>query len=123
MGAAMLLFPAAHDASLIALGLMIGQQLGDGLFVVWDVNQVSLRQSLTSEHVLGRVNAGFRVAGQGAMLAGALIGGLLGELAGLRVTLVIASCGLIAAALVVMLSPAWSARHAPPELATGEATA
>ena len=67
---------------------MVGQQFGDGLFVVWDVNQVSLRQSITSEHVLGRVNAGFRVAGQGAMLAGALAGGVLGELVGLRITLV-----------------------------------
>jgi MFS family permease len=122
MGAAMLLIPAAHDASFFALMLMIGQQFGDGLFVIWDVNQVSLRQSITAEGVLGRVNAGFRVAGQGAMLAGALAGGVLGELAGLRLTLVIASCGLIAAAVVVMLSPAWSARHAPAvELGTSEA--
>jgi hypothetical protein len=86
--------------------------LGDGLFVIWDVNEISLRQAITPDHVLGRVNAGFRVAGQGAMLAGALAGGILGELAGLRLTLVIASCGLLAAAFVVMLSPAWSARQA-----------
>lgn len=124
MGAAMLLFPAAHDASFIALMLMTAQQLGDGLFVVWDVNQVSLRQSLTSEHVLGRVNAGFRVAGQGAMLVGALAGGLLGEFVGLRFTLVLASCGLLAAAAVVMLSPAWSAKHAPiAEMSGGEVAA
>lgn len=128
MGAAMLLFPAAHDASVFALLLMIGQQFGDGLFVIWDINQVSLRQMITPEHVLGRVNAGFRVAGQGAMLAGALAGGLLGELAGLRFTLVLASSGLMAAAVVVMLSPAWSAKHAPVtespgEVATGEVAA
>ena len=113
MGAAMLLFPAAHDASLFALLLMTGQQFGDGLFVIWDINQVSLRQSLTSSHVLGRVNAGFRVAGQGAMLAGALTGGLLGELIGLRLTLVIAACGLFVAAGGLMLSPVWGVRRAP----------
>ncbi|HVP05993.1 MAG TPA: MFS transporter [Dehalococcoidia bacterium] len=122
MGAAMLLFPAAHDASIFALLLIIGQQFGDGLFVIWDVNQVSLRQAITPEHVLGRVNAGFRVAGQGAMLAGALAGGVLGELIGLRVTLVIASCGLLGAAGVVMLSPAWSARHAAAPGLAAEAT-
>ena len=94
------------------------------MFVIWDVNQVSLRQSETPEHVLGRVNAGFRVAGQGAMLAGALTGGLLGEFVGLRPTLVLASCGLLAAAAVVMLSPARTARRSPVmETAPGEATA
>lgn len=124
MGAAMLLFPAAHDASLFALLLMTGQQFGDGLFVVWDINQVSLRQSITPQDVLGRVNAGFRVAGQGAMLAGALAGGVLGEVIGLRPTLVLASLGLVAAGTVISLSPAWSARHAPaPELAAGEIAA
>jgi len=124
MGAAMLLFPAAHDASVFAMLLMIGQQFGDGLFVIWDINQVSLRQSITPAHVLGRVNAGFRVAGQGAMLAGALAGGVLGELVGLRTTLVIASSGLIAASGVIVLSPAWSAKQTTGgELAAGEAGA
>ncbi len=112
MGAAMLLFPAAHDASIVALLLITAQQLGDGLYVIWDVNQVSLRQALAEPQVLGRVNAGFRVAGQGAMLAGALTGGLLGELIGLRLTLVIAACGLFVAAGAVMLSPAWGVRRA-----------
>jgi MFS family permease len=111
MGAAMLLFPAAQDASILALMLMVGQQLGDGLYVIWDVNEISLRQSLAPPHVLGRVNAGFRVAGQGAMLLGALAGGVLGELIGLRPTLVIASGGLFAAAMFVALSPAWRVKR------------
>jgi predicted MFS family arabinose efflux permease len=124
MGAAMLLFPAAHDASLFALCLMIAQQFGDGLYVIWDVNEVSLRQSITPSEVLGRVNAGFRVAFQGAMLAGALVGGVMGEVIGLRTTLVLASCLLMSAAFVIVLSPAWSAKHGPaPELATGEVAA
>jgi len=124
MGAAMLLFPAAHDASFIALMLMVGQQFGDGLYVIWDVNEVSLRQSITPSEVLGRVNAGFRVTFQAAMLAGALVGGILGEVIGLRTTLVLASCLLMAGGFVIILSPAWSARHAPvKELAVGEVAA
>ncbi len=115
MGLPMLLFPAAHDASIIALALLLGQQFGDGFFTVWDINQVSLRQSITPEQILGRVNAGFRFAGQGAMLAGALAGGLLGELIGLRTTLVFASLLLFLAASVVATSPAWSAAHHLPE--------
>jgi predicted MFS family arabinose efflux permease len=115
-GATMFLFPAAQDASLIALLLMIGQQFGDGLFVIWDVNQVSLRQSIAAPEVLGRVNAGFRVSSQGAMLLGALVGGVLGELIGLRTTLFLASGLLFSASFVIVLSPAWSARHAVTEL-------
>jgi len=121
MGAAMLLFPAAHDASFIAVMLMIGQQLGDGMYVIWDVNEMSLRQSITPTEVLGRVNAGFRVTFQAAMLLGALAGGVAGELIGLRTTLVLASCLLMTGGLVIVLSPAWSARHVPvKELAVGE---
>jgi predicted MFS family arabinose efflux permease len=124
MGAAMLLFPAAQDASLFALCLMIAQQFGDGLYVIWDVNEVSLRQSITPPEVLGRVNAGFRVTFQAAMLIGALAGGVMGELIGLRTTLVLGSLLLASGGLVIALSPAWSARHAPiAELATGEVTA
>lgn len=110
MGAAMLLLPAAHDASFFALMLMTGQQFGDGLYVIWDVNEVSLRQSITPADVLGRVNAGFRVAFQGAMLAGALAGGVLGEIIGLRMTLVLASCLLMADALIIVLSPVFAIR-------------
>jgi MFS family permease len=120
MGVAMLLFPAAQDASLFALLLMVGQQLGDGLYVIWDVNEISLRQSLAPSHALGRVNAGFRVAGQSAMLAGALAGGLLGEFVGLRPTLVIASCGLFAAAALLFASPVWGVRREVQEVAAAE---
>lgn len=124
MGAAMLLFPAAHDASLIAAALMVGQQLGDGLYMFWEVNQISLRQSLTSSHVLGRVNAGFRVSFQAAMLGGALVGGVLGEVIGLRTTLVLASLLQVGAAAVIALSPAWSARQPQAtEFAASELTA
>lgn len=124
MGAAMLLFPAAHDASFLALMLMVGQQFGDGLYVIWDVNEVSLRQSITPSEVLGRVNAGFRVTFQAAMLAGALTGGVLGEIIGLRTTLVLASSLLMSGGLVIMLSPAWSAKHSPvKELTVSEVSA
>jgi predicted MFS family arabinose efflux permease len=112
MGLLMLLFPAAHDASLIALALLVGQQFGDGFFTIWDINQVTLRQSITAEHVLGRVNAGFRFAGQGAMLAGALTGGVLGEVIGLRSTLILGSGVMLAAGAWLTVTPVWGMRTA-----------
>jgi MFS family permease len=111
MGGSMLFVPAAADASILALTFLVAQQLlGDGFYTVYDVNQVTLRQTITPEHVLGRVNAGIRITGLAAMLAGALIGGVMGEYVGLRTTLVFSACGLFAAAAVLLASPAWSAR-------------
>jgi MFS family permease len=112
MGLAMLLFPAAHDASIIALALLVGQQFGDGFFVVWDINQLTLRQSITAGHLLGRVNAGFRVGGTTAMLAGAVTGGVLGEVIGLRGTLVLASGVMLAAGAWLTVTPVWGMRAA-----------
>ena len=108
----MLFIPAATDASLLALSFLIAQQVfGDGWYTIYDVNQMSLRQSITPEHVLGRVNAGMRFSGLAAMLIGALGGGVLGEVIGLRATLVLSGCGLLVSGGWLMLSPVWSTRR------------
>ena len=99
------LIPLATGAALPALLLLIGAQLGDGFFVIYDINQVSLRQGIASERLLGRVNATMRFLGLGASLVGAVIGGLLGELLGVRWTLFIGAGSTLLAGLVVLLSP------------------
>jgi MFS family permease len=111
MGTAMLLIPAAHDASFIALMMMIGQQFGDGFYMIWHVNHMTLRQSVTAPELLGRVTSGFRVSNTVAMLAGALSGGVLGELIGLRATLVLASCMMLAAGAWLTATPVWGMRN------------
>lgn len=50
----------------------------------WNIVSVSLRQRIAPDAMLGRVNAGYRLFAWGAMPVGALLGGLLGELIGLR---------------------------------------
>jgi hypothetical protein len=55
--------------------------------VVYNVTQVSFRQGLTPERMLGRMNATMRFLVWGTMPIGALIGGVLGELVGARNTL------------------------------------
>jgi MFS family permease len=52
--------------------------------VTWNVITVSLRQRIVPDQLLGRVNAGYRLLAWGTMPMGALLGGLLGELVGLR---------------------------------------
>jgi Arabinose efflux permease len=124
MGVAMLLIPAAHDASIIALALMIGSQFGDGLYMVWQVNHQTLKQSITPLELLGRVSSGFRVSNTVAMLLGALAGGVCGEVIGLRMTLVAASLVMIASGLWLVVTPVWGMRGAltpgPSPAAAGE---
>jgi MFS family permease len=72
--------------------------------VVWNVITVSLRQRISPPHLLGRVNASYRLLAWGSMPLGALIGGTLGELIGVRPTLIILGCvqlGLVFARFVI----------------------
>ena len=114
MGLSQVFIPLAQGATVIAVLLLVAQQLmGDGAFIVYDISQVSLRQALAPERLLGRVNAGVQFIELGAMLLGLLIGGLLGETLGLRATLVVGACGTALAALWLVLSPVWALKAIP----------
>jgi predicted MFS family arabinose efflux permease len=52
--------------------------------MVWNVLQVSLRQSGTPDHLLGRVSGVHKLVTYGAMPFGAFLGGFLASFAGLR---------------------------------------
>jgi MFS family permease len=52
--------------------------------VLWNVITVSLRQRITPDRLLGRMNASYRLVGWGTMPLGALLGGALAEALGLR---------------------------------------
>ncbi|MFI0976813.1 MFS transporter [Streptomyces sp. NPDC021093] len=66
---------------------------------------VSLRQRLTPAPLLGRMNATFRFMLTGAIAVGAMLGGLLGEFASLRVALWTGAGILVLAFLPLFLSP------------------
>jgi Major Facilitator Superfamily len=61
--------------------------------VVYNVNQVSFRQRLCPDRLLGRMNATMRFVVWGVLPVGALIGGLLGSVIGLRPTLWVGVAG------------------------------
>jgi predicted MFS family arabinose efflux permease len=73
--------------------------------VVYNVNQVSFRQRLCPDRLLGRMNATMRFVVWGVLPLGALIGGLLGSAAGLRPTLWIGAAGQVLAVLWLVFSP------------------
>lgn len=69
--------------------------------VVWNVITVSLRQSLVPDGLLGRVNSAYRLIGWGTLPLGAVIGGGLAKVAGLRAPLYAQAVVLLAAVVVV----------------------
>ncbi|PSL56369.1 putative MFS family arabinose efflux permease [Saccharothrix carnea] len=81
--------------------------------VVYNVAQVSLRQALCPDRLLGRMNASVRFLAWGAMPVGAVAGGALAEWVGVRNTLWIASVGMLLSVVWVLLSPLRSMRDLP----------
>ncbi|TPQ17090.1 MFS transporter [Streptomyces sporangiiformans] len=74
---------------------------------------VSLRQRMTSDALLGRMNATFRFVLTGALAVGAAVAGLIGELAGVHTTLWVGAACLALAFLPVFLSPVRTRRALP----------
>jgi len=97
--------PLASGATLLSAAFLIAAQLGDGFYILYEINLVSLRQSIASEHILGRVNATMQFINLGAILVGSLLGGLLGEAVGVRPVLFIGASGTLLAAVALALSP------------------
>jgi len=69
------------------------------------INLMSLRQAITPNHLQGRMNGSFRFINVGMMLIGALAAGLLGELIGLRATLLVGALGMFLPVLRLFFSP------------------
>ena len=85
--------------------VMATQLLGDIPIAIYLINEVSLRQSIIPDRLLGRANASFEFVSQGMAPLGALAGGVLGETIGVRPTLLIAAIGIALASLWIFLSP------------------
>ena len=73
------------DVALVAVSFFLGSVLG----TMWNVITVSLRQRITPDHLLGRVNAGYRLFAWGTMPIGALLGGAVAEAFGLQAVFIL----------------------------------
>jgi len=93
--------------------VLVGQVLSGIGLTLSGSNQSGLRQALTPEQAQGRVNACFSFLTTGIRPFGALLGGVLGEMIGLPLTLLVGALGITAAGLWVLLSAAGAVRNAP----------
>ena len=89
--------------------------------VVYNVNQVSLRQAITPERMQGRMNATMRFIVWGVNPIGAAIGGVLAATIQLVPTLWIGAIGSCFAFLWVLFSPVRSLQRIPEPTETAEA--
>ncbi|GIH90793.1 MFS transporter [Planobispora siamensis] len=101
------------------LGLfVIGSFMHSIGVVLYNVSQVSFRQAVTPERMLGRMNATMRFVVWGTLPLGGLTGGLLGEAFGARTTLWISAALVSLSAVPLLLSPLRDMRDLPdPEAA------
>ena len=84
--------------------------VGGATSVVYNVAQVSYRQAVTPPHLLGRMNASTRFIVWGVMPLGALAGGGLATVIGVRPTMYVAAAGGSLAVLWVIASPLFGLR-------------
>ncbi|KPI30276.1 protein of unknown function DUF894 DitE [Actinobacteria bacterium OK074] len=92
--------------------------------MVYNVAQVSYRQSVTPPELMGRMNAAVRWVVSGTLPLGGILGGALGTLIGVRPALWLALIGAWAAGWFVFFSPLRHLRDVPqprpvPALASG----
>jgi MFS family permease len=108
----MLIAMGAVSAVYIGIGLAPGPlvlaalEVANGfLATMWNVVTVTLRQRTVPSELLGRVNSAYRMIGWGLMPAGAVAGGLVAHVAGLRAPFVAAGilCGIATLAALPLL--------------------
>ena len=112
IGVADLLIPLASGPALLVVGLLCVAQFLFGVGMpLYRVNEVSLRQIIVPARLLGRLNSGEYFVREGLIPFGALLGGLLGEVIGLRPTLAIGAFGEMAALFWLLFSPVRSLQY------------
>jgi MFS family permease len=98
---------APSGLPVIAVACLVLQQLvADSAMTVYDITEVSVRQTLVHDRALGRVSSTFHVLAVIAQLAATLVAGVLAEVIGLRVTMWLAPLGGLLGAAILWSSPA-----------------
>jgi len=103
---AIALVPIADGSTVFVVTLLVISHFLHAFAVqINGIKLVSLRQSITPNHLQGRMTASFRFVNVGMMMFGSLIAGALGEWIGLRATLAVGAVGMILPFLRLFFSP------------------
>jgi MFS family permease len=99
------------DVALPALSIILGVSFLGNL--VYNINQVSFRQAIVPIRLQGRLNATMRTIVWGTLPLGALAGGYLGEVIGLRPAILLSVVAGSVSFLWVLFSPVRDLREMP----------
>jgi MFS family permease len=106
--------PAAEGSRYFVYALILVAEVTFVLgIVIWNIGQVSLRQAVTPGSLLGRVNSILIVMGRASVPVGALIGGYLGELMGLRGAIYVFAAGISVGAIWLVVLGFWNLKGIP----------
>jgi MFS family permease len=119
---AMLLFPAAPTSFPYPF-LIAGFVLFGFAGVTYNITQLSYRQAVTPERMLGRMNSVMRFIVWGVLPVGSLIGGALASWIGLRETMWVGAVIGSVAFLPVLFSPVRGLREMPEPVGTDDKAA
>ena len=110
---AALLIPFAPVGHAAIPFLVLSGMLGGFGAVVYNIQQVSLRQAITPERLQGRMNASMRFFVWGTIPLGSLVGGALATAFSVRTALIVGACLGFVALLPILLSPLRTVREFP----------
>jgi MFS family permease len=100
------LFPLAYGSHAVAIAMLIGGEfLATVGVMIFDVNQNSVLALATPDSMRTRVFGAYRFVNYGTRPVGALLGGVLGGVIGLRETLWISVAGSSLGVLFLLFSP------------------
>jgi MFS family permease len=117
------LTPKSFPVPFFVLGMAIG---GAGA-VIYNIQQISLRQAITPERMQGRMNSVMRFLVWGPIPLGALVGGAIATSFGLRTALVVGAVGGFTSTIPIIFSPIRKLKEMPgpeevlPTIAAGDA--
>ncbi len=112
LGLSFLLLPLTTPGAGLVFYVAFGA-LSAFTIIVLMVLQASTRQQLCAEEMLGRVSATITMLSWGMMPAGALIGGTLAALIGVRAAITVCALGALSGSAWLFTSPLRSLRDVP----------
>lgn len=103
-GVAALIIPLGAGPLYGALALALAQIIGDISFPMFSIHELTLRQTISDEKMIGRVNAAMNMLFKGLWPLGALAAGYLATAIGIRATFALASAGVLSGGVILFFS-------------------
>ncbi len=105
------LLAGGATALLTLAGALFLRGLGS---IPWDIQMITLRQTIVPDELLGRVTSSYMLLSLGGLSLGAVAGGALGAAIGLHDTVLLAAAGLSLSWLWLLFSPVRGLRTVQP---------